>query len=375
MEIARAENASGMVLGRNGYFYGATDSSIFEVAPRGDLITWVNLSTAAGEVVVRRLVAAGVGRYLAVTEAGGCFGGGTIMEVILPTVADPVFNNVSAGKTTTSTTVTITSPTAGAVIHYTLDGSAPSLSNGELYIRPLQLSVSTTVRAIAYKQGWDSSAVVDANYEINPQGGGSTPPDGGLDGGMVVIPGTNDDSHGSGSDSGNYDTGKGIRTGQIKPVGSSGGRAGSHSGLNGAPLAGNSTAVRPASGRGVGTIREIESAKNSQSHTSDSEGHRSADTAEGGRRAATRRVNTDLIKLAPGASAETPVFQNTSPDVSLDHPVRRSIPWRGLDFAEPLSACGAMLGIAKLLRALAVGGRIRTIFKKRLGKDDDSAKG
>jgi hypothetical protein len=34
-----------------------------------------------------------------------------------------------------------------------------------------------------------------------------------------------------------------------------------------------------------------------------------------------------------------------------------------------------MLGIAKLLRALAVGGRIRTIFKKRLGKDDDSAKG
>jgi hypothetical protein len=86
-------------------------------------------------------------------------------------------------------------------------------------------------------------------------------------------------------------------------------------------------------------------------------------------------VNTDLIKLAPGASAETPVFQNTSPDVSLDHPVRRSIPWRGLDFAEPLSACGAMLGIAKLLRALAVGGRIRTIFKKRLGKDDDSAKG
>ncbi len=68
--------------------------------------------------------------------------------------------------------VTITCATEGAAIYYTLDGSDP---HGErirpdrryhttLYQGPLSISQSTTVRAVALKEGWESSDVVSDRY-------------------------------------------------------------------------------------------------------------------------------------------------------------------------------------------------------------------
>ena len=44
----------------------------------------------------------------------------------------------------------ITTDTPGATIRYTLDGSLPSLSNGQTYSSPISISTTTNVRAIAY---------------------------------------------------------------------------------------------------------------------------------------------------------------------------------------------------------------------------------
>jgi len=44
----------------------------------------------------------------------------------------------------------ITSDTLGATIRYTVDGSLPSLSNGQTYASPIAISTTTNVRAIAY---------------------------------------------------------------------------------------------------------------------------------------------------------------------------------------------------------------------------------
>jgi len=59
--------------------------------------------------------------------------------------------------------VTITCTTAGASIHYTLDGSLPD--RGSLvYSGPFEISVDTTVRSIAYKNAMTDSAVSEAVY-------------------------------------------------------------------------------------------------------------------------------------------------------------------------------------------------------------------
>ncbi|HXC50993.1 MAG TPA: chitobiase/beta-hexosaminidase C-terminal domain-containing protein [Candidatus Limnocylindrales bacterium] len=46
--------------------------------------------------------------------------------------------------------VTITSPTPGAQIYYTLDGSEPASSNGALYTAPIPVSTTTMLRAVAF---------------------------------------------------------------------------------------------------------------------------------------------------------------------------------------------------------------------------------
>ncbi len=50
--------------------------------------------------------------------------------------------------------LTITSPTPGATIRYTLDGSKPSTTNGFIYNNPVPINTTTTVRAIATFNQW-----------------------------------------------------------------------------------------------------------------------------------------------------------------------------------------------------------------------------
>ncbi len=70
-------------------------------------------------------------------------------------------------------TVTITSSTQNAVIRYTLDGSEPN-ANSQLYTSPVVIDQSAMIKAIATREGMDSSAVASGLYSINSIVGSKT---------------------------------------------------------------------------------------------------------------------------------------------------------------------------------------------------------
>ena len=74
--------------------------------------------------------------------------------------------NPAAGTYTTAQSVTITSATTGATIRYTTDGSTPSQTNGTVYSAPVTITVTTTLKAIAYKAGMTDSTVTSGTYTI-----------------------------------------------------------------------------------------------------------------------------------------------------------------------------------------------------------------
>jgi hypothetical protein len=87
-------------------------------------------------------------------------------------VAAPTFSP-AGGTYTSAQSVTITTTTAGAAIHYTTDGSTPTASS-PLYSGPITVSATTTVKAIGTKSGLTDSAVATAVYTIGGGGGGGT---------------------------------------------------------------------------------------------------------------------------------------------------------------------------------------------------------
>lgn len=81
--------------------------------------------------------------------------------IILPT-ATPYFNPTS-GTYSVSKTVWIHSNTTNATIYYTTDGSTPTIAS-MLYSKPLTISSSMTLKAIAVATGYLTSAVATAAY-------------------------------------------------------------------------------------------------------------------------------------------------------------------------------------------------------------------
>ena len=61
--------------------------------------------------------------------------------------------------------VSISSPTEGATIRYTVDGSEPD-ETSEIYTEPLNISETTTIKARAFKMGMRPSETVTATYWI-----------------------------------------------------------------------------------------------------------------------------------------------------------------------------------------------------------------
>ncbi|MFW5628817.1 MAG: chitobiase/beta-hexosaminidase C-terminal domain-containing protein [Candidatus Cloacimonadaceae bacterium] len=81
----------------------------------------------------------------------------------LPVATTPVFSP-DGGYYTEAQNVSITTATEDATIRYTIDGSDPSETDGEIYENPIEISEETTLKAIAYKVGYVNSAIRTAEY-------------------------------------------------------------------------------------------------------------------------------------------------------------------------------------------------------------------
>lgn len=102
-----------------------------------------------------------------------------IIDNSTTTIASPTLPT-SCSFMEESMTVAITNNTDGATIYYTTDGIEPSADNGTKYESPFTITETTTVKAIAVKEG-ESSDIVEATYTkivpecvlpvISPQGG------------------------------------------------------------------------------------------------------------------------------------------------------------------------------------------------------------
>ena len=79
-------------------------------------------------------------------------------------------------------TVSLSSEMDGVTIRYTTDGSEPTESSA-VYVSPIEVAASTTIKAIAFKTGWLESQVRTAGYDMlvanpvfSPVGGTYTAP-------------------------------------------------------------------------------------------------------------------------------------------------------------------------------------------------------
>ncbi len=77
---------------------------------------------------------------------------------------DEVWFSHERGFYDTGFQLTLSTGTKGAEIHYTLDGSEPTITHGSTYISPLNVNGTTTIRAIAVKPGWLDSEVETHTY-------------------------------------------------------------------------------------------------------------------------------------------------------------------------------------------------------------------
>lgn len=89
----------------------------------------------------------------------------TASYTLLEPAATPTFSP-AAGTYTWAQNVTISTTTADATIYYTTDGSNPTTSSAK-YTGAISISETTTIKAIAVKNGLANSSVAEATYTMN----------------------------------------------------------------------------------------------------------------------------------------------------------------------------------------------------------------
>ena len=70
------------------------------------------------------------------------------------------------GTYQSSVQVSITNTSTNANLRYTLDGSTPSDTSGQIYTGPFVLTSSATVKAVAYGGGWLDSPIPSVAYTV-----------------------------------------------------------------------------------------------------------------------------------------------------------------------------------------------------------------
>jgi hypothetical protein len=84
---------------------------------------------------------------------------------LLSPAATPAFSPLP-GTYNSAQSVTISDNSSGTTIYYTTDGSTPTISSTR-YSGPIQVSTTTTIKAIAAGGGFSASAVASGTYTIN----------------------------------------------------------------------------------------------------------------------------------------------------------------------------------------------------------------
>ena len=97
------------------------------------------------------------------TETTGEGGGGTPDVPVLETLETPVISPESCEFNMGGSVDVTISAVDGATIHYTLDGSTPTESSA-VYTSALSIEATTTVKAIAVKDGFNNSEVAEATF-------------------------------------------------------------------------------------------------------------------------------------------------------------------------------------------------------------------
>ena len=147
----------------NGTISGVTASMEYR---KSDASAW---TAGTGDVIS----ALSNGTYYIRTKASGTTLASDDLELIISTynapgqVDNPTFSPTD-GTYTETQSVTISCSTAGAEIYYTTDGSIPTSSSTK-YTEAIPVTSTTTIKAIAVKDGMTDSTVVTATYTIEAQ--------------------------------------------------------------------------------------------------------------------------------------------------------------------------------------------------------------
>ncbi len=143
--------------------FGSVDvTGAIAVPNTGGWVSWQNVSVpvtlAAGQQIMR----------LAVDKGGLNVSSVNIQSAGTSTVATPTITP-NGGTFTGSVDVTLSTTTSGAAIHYTTDGSTPTVGS-PLYTGTFTLNANATVKAIGIRSGYNDSAVASAVFTMTAGG-------------------------------------------------------------------------------------------------------------------------------------------------------------------------------------------------------------
>ena len=161
----------------NGGTFTAAQSVVIATTTSGASIYYTTdgSTPTAASTLYAAPVPVGASMTVKAIASGGGHSASTVASatftINLPQAATPTFTP-AAGSYTAAQNVTIASTTAGAAIHYTVDGTTPTAAS-TLYAAPVAVTASRTLKAIATAAGYAPSAVASATYTISTGGGGS----------------------------------------------------------------------------------------------------------------------------------------------------------------------------------------------------------
>ena len=149
------------VYGKTSVYSSAADLYKSDVATKGELIGKIPNGTTSLEIN-------GDYTYVGIRSNDGAL----YLDKLVITweggeqtqVAAPVFAPVNGTTFVDKLTVTASCPTEGATVYYTTDGTVPTVGSKVFPTEGVTLTETTTLKAIAVKDGLDNSEVVTATY-------------------------------------------------------------------------------------------------------------------------------------------------------------------------------------------------------------------